>query len=46
MPSESISARVKDTLASDEDRQLDLTLRTNRIDVYIRQRQVKENLRV
>ena len=46
MPPESISARVKDTLASDEDRQLDLTLRPNRIDEYIGQRQVKENLRV
>ena len=45
-PPESISARVKDTLASDEDRQLDLTLRPNRIDEYIGQRQVKENLRV
>ena len=46
MPPESISARVKDTLASDEDRQLDLTLRPTRIDEYIGQRQVKENLRV
>jgi Holliday junction DNA helicase RuvB len=46
MPPEQISARVKDTLASDEDRQLDLTLRPNRIDEYIGQRQVKENLRV
>ena len=46
MPPESISARVKDTFASDEDRQLDLTLRPNRIDEYIGQRQVKENLRV
>ncbi|HEX7330124.1 MAG TPA: Holliday junction branch migration DNA helicase RuvB [Pyrinomonadaceae bacterium] len=46
MPPESISARVKETFASDEDRQLDLTLRPNRIDEYIGQRQVKENLRV
>ena len=46
MPPESISARVKDTVASDEDRQLDLTLRPTRIDEYIGQRQVKENLRV
>ena len=46
MAPESISARVKDTLASDEDRQLDLTLRPTRIDEYIGQRQVKENLRV
>jgi Holliday junction DNA helicase RuvB len=46
MPPESISAHVKDSLASDEDRQLDLTLRPTRIDEYIGQRQVKENLRV
>src|SRR5689334_2161709 len=46
MSSESISARVKDSLASDEDRQLDLTLRPTRIDEYIGQRQIKENLRV
>lgn len=46
MPPESISARVKDTLANDDDRQFDLTLRPNRIDEYIGQRQVKENLRV
>ncbi len=46
MPPESISAHVKDTFASDEDRQFDLTLRPTRIDEYIGQRQVKENLRV
>jgi len=46
MPPESISARVKDSLPSDEDRQFDLTLRPTRIDEYIGQRQVKENLRV
>src|SRR3954465_2826415 len=46
MPPESISARVKDTFANDEDRQFDLTLRPTRIDEYIGQRQVKENLRV
>ena len=46
MPPESISARVKDSFPSDEDRQLDLKLRPTRIDVYIGQRQVKENLRV
>jgi Holliday junction DNA helicase RuvB len=46
MPPESISARVKESFASDEDRQLDLTLRPTRIDEYIGQRQVKENLRV
>jgi len=46
MPPESISARVKDSFPSDEDRQLDLTLRPTRIEEYIGQRQVKENLRV
>ena len=46
MAPESISARVKDSFPSDEDRQLDLTLRPNRIEEYIGQRQVKENLRV
>ena len=46
MPPESISARVKDSFPSDEDRQLDLTLRPTRISEYIGQRQVKENLRV
>src|SRR5690242_8789086 len=46
MPPESISARVKESFASDEDRQFDLTLRPTRIDEYIGQRQVKENLRV
>jgi holliday junction DNA helicase RuvB len=46
MAPESTSARVKESLATDEDRQLDLTLRPNRIDEYIGQRQVKENLRV
>jgi Holliday junction DNA helicase RuvB len=37
---------VKESFASDEDRQFDLTLRPTRIDEYIGQRQVKENLRV
>jgi Holliday junction DNA helicase RuvB len=37
---------VKDSFANDEDRQFDLTLRPTRIDEYIGQRQVKENLRV
>ncbi|HEX5602336.1 MAG TPA: Holliday junction branch migration DNA helicase RuvB [Pyrinomonadaceae bacterium] len=46
MPPESISARVKDSLPNDEDRQFELTLRPTRIDEYIGQRQVKENLRV
>src|ERR671929_483234 len=46
MAPESISARVKESLPSDEDRQLDLTLRPNRIEEYIGQRQIKENLRI
>ena len=46
MPPESISARVKETFPNDEDRQFDLTLRPTRIEEYIGQRQVKENLRV
>src|SRR6187402_1758127 len=46
MAPESISARVKDSLPSDEDRQLDLKLRPTRIDEYVGQKQVKENLRV
>src|ERR1700752_3989355 len=46
MAPETLSARVKDAGPSDEDRQLDLTLRPTRIEEYIGQRQVKENLRV
>ena len=46
MPPESISARVKDGFPNDDDHQLDLTLRPTRIEEYIGQRQVKENLRV
>src|SRR5918992_1414646 len=46
MAPESISARVKDGLPSDDDRQLDLTLRPARIEEYVGQRQIKENLRV
>src|SRR6201991_1589774 len=46
MAPEPLSARVKDAGPSDEDRQLDLTLRPTRIEEYIGQRQVKENLRV
>src|ERR1043165_7217784 len=46
MPPESISARVKDSFPSDADRELDLTLRPTRIDDYVGQKQVKENLRV
>jgi Holliday junction DNA helicase RuvB len=37
---------VKENFASDDDRQFDLTLRPTRIDEYIGQRQIKENLRV
>lgn len=43
---EPISAKLRDGSATDEDRQLDLTLRPNRIEDYVGQRQVKENLRV
>lgn len=43
---EPISARLRDGAATDADRELDLTLRPTRIDDYIGQRQVKENLRV
>ena len=43
---EPISARLRDTAVSDEERQLDLTLRPTRIEDYVGQRQVKENLRV
>ena len=46
MTSEPTSARVKDSAPSDEERELDLTLRPTRINEYIGQRQVKENLRV
>jgi len=37
---------VKDGSPTDEDRQLDLTLRPTRIEEYVGQRQIKENLRV
>ena len=46
MPPEPISARMKDASPNDDDRQLDLTLRPTRIEDYIGQRQVKENLRI
>src|SRR6476620_7555096 len=46
MAPESISARMKDASPTDDDRQLDLTLRPTRIEEYIGQRQVKENLRI
>ena len=37
---------MKDASPNDDDRQFDLTLRPTRIEEYIGQRQVKENLRV
>lgn len=37
---------MKDASPNDDERQLDLTLRPNRIEEYIGQRQVKENLRI
>jgi len=43
---EPISAKLRDGAATDEDRQLDLTLRPTRIEDYVGQKQVKENLRV
>ena len=46
MAPESASARLRDGSSTDEDRQLDLTLRPTRIEDYVGQRQVKENLRV
>src|ERR687894_666860 len=46
MAPESISARVKDRFATDEDRQLDLTLRPNRIDEYIGKKKAPETLGV
>lgn len=46
MAPEPISARMKDASPNDDDRQLDLTLRPTRIEEYIGQRQVKENLRI
>src|SRR5688500_10519021 len=42
---DSITAKLRDGVATDEDRQLDLTLRPTRIEEYIGQRQVKENMR-
>ncbi len=46
MATEPTSARVKDAVPNDADRDLELTLRPTRINEYIGQRQVKENLRV
>jgi Holliday junction DNA helicase RuvB len=43
---EPMSAKLRDGAATDEDRQLDLTLRPTRIEDYVGQKQVKENLRV
>jgi Holliday junction DNA helicase RuvB len=46
MSPDSISARMKDASPHEDERQLDLTLRPTRIEEYIGQRQVKENLRI
>jgi Holliday junction DNA helicase RuvB len=40
------SARLKDSTSTDDERQFELTLRPTRIEEYIGQRHVKENLRV
>src|SRR3989440_3135705 len=46
MSIESGPVRAPDATLTDEERQFDLTLRPTRIDEYVGQRQVKENLRV
>src|SRR6186997_3485844 len=46
MPPESISARVKESFASDEDRKYDLSLRPTQLGEYIGQTKAKENLRI
>ena len=46
MSTEPTSARIKETAQSDADRQFELTVRPSRIDEYIGQSQVKENLRI
>jgi holliday junction DNA helicase RuvB len=46
MASESTSARLQDAAPTEDDRQFELTLRPTKIEEYIGQRQVKENLRV
>src|SRR5712675_368804 len=46
MATEPTSARVKDNTPNDTDRELELTLRPTKINEYIGQRQVKENLRI
>src|SRR6266550_7212572 len=46
MSTESAPIRTQDPAVSDEDRQFELSLRPTRLDEYIGQRKVKENLRV
>jgi Holliday junction DNA helicase RuvB len=46
MATEPTPARVKETTQNDADRQFELTVRPSRINEYIGQNQVKENLRV
>src|SRR4030095_11543695 len=46
MAPETTSARLKDAVPTDDERQFELTLRPTRIEEYIGQRRVKENLRV
>lgn len=46
MAPETTSARLKDAAPTDDERQFELTVRPSRIEEYIGQRQVKENLRV
>src|SRR5688500_18793477 len=46
MAPETTSARLKDAAPTDDERQFELTVRPSRIEEYIEQRQVKENLRV
>jgi holliday junction DNA helicase RuvB len=46
MATEPKSARIKESVPNDDDRQFDLSLRPTRITEYIGQPQVKENLRI
>jgi Holliday junction DNA helicase RuvB len=46
MAPDTTSARLKDAAPTDDERQFELTVRPSRIEEYIGQRQVKENLRV
>ena len=46
MAPDTTSARLKDAVPTDDERQFELTVRPSRIEEYIGQRQVKENLRV